>query len=55
MMLEIGPCDVKPGMVHLLIITIQSLTTVLVAWLTVRARRKDKEEVRRNGHSSNGH
>jgi hypothetical protein len=51
----VGPCVVSLSPVHVLLMVLQSITAVLVAWLTSRAKRKDREERERNGHDTNGH
>lgn len=51
-MIEVGPCQSMGGVVHLLIAGMQAFTAILVAWLTTRAKRRDREERRRNGDDS---
>lgn len=54
MLIQLGPCEVKMSMVHVLIVTLQSTTTVLVAWLTMRAQRKDRVEKAEKLNGGNG-
>lgn len=52
--IDVQPCMPLVAPIHILIVAIQGVTTVLVAWLTNRAKRRDREERLRNGHDSNG-
>lgn len=55
MMLQHGPCDNNTLWAHIVIVLIQSVQFVLVAWLTNRARGKDKAERAAKENGLNGH
>lgn len=50
-----GPCMVQVGYgVHVLIAAMQAFTAIMVAWLTTRAKRRDRKERQREFDESNG-
>lgn len=55
MMVQTQPCVMQVSGIQIILTCITSITAVLVAWLTSRAKKKDREERRRNGHDTNGH
>lgn len=52
-MMEHGsfPCMPQSALVHIVLVVLQSVTAVLVAWITHRAVIRDREERRRNGNA----
>jgi hypothetical protein len=47
---ELIPCTVELAWMHIVIAGLSSVTTVLVTWLTVRARKRDVKEAHDNGN-----
>lgn len=49
---QLGPCPIAQQYmtVHVIVAAMTSFTAILTTWLTVRAKRKDREE-KENGNS----
>jgi len=51
MMDQGGPCDMWMYVVHMLLGGLQAFTAITVAWLSNRAKKRDRAEARRNGNN----